>query len=83
VKKEKAKVGDIVVVEWVDADSESTELSEEDFQGLVKVKTYGVLLEKNDQLIRLGTEVLTRQNGKVTYRASTTIPRCWVKVRKL
>jgi translation initiation factor IF-1 len=77
------RLGDIVVIEWVDAQSDSSEIRAHEASDCPRVKTYGELLEVTDKHVRIAGERLDQNNGDVTYRAVTTVPKAWAKIRKL
>lgn len=81
------KVGDVVVVEWVDANwsREQSTLKESLSLSMPVVLTYGRLLERSAKRVLVAGEVLTEGDPDETesFRASTVIPAGMVRSVRL
>jgi hypothetical protein len=76
----KAKLGDVVAVDWLDAWYDESETNEADWKSSMPVTTYGVLRRDGETVTVVGE---TLEAGVVS-KGTTHIPRGMVvKIRKL
>ena len=68
---DRAKLGDNVVVTWLDAWCDQAETTEEDWHDDCPVTTFGRLVRRTPRVVSVAGEVL--RNGK-EYRAVTHVP---------
>jgi len=74
----------IVEVDWIDASCDASETREYEMTGVVRARTYGVLIRADDKQVSVAGEVLDAENAPLTYRSVTHIPRgMQPRIRKL